>query len=209
MLVLGALTQATGNAVTAARIARHVGSAHRVIVRDVNTSTACELRALVDAEEIDAAIGVHALLSGGFLRTLGVPYALVFGGTDLYEPVHPLQHKQMTAAVKAATWLVAFSEENRARATSMWSREVDVVPQAVDVSGIDDDYSLRAQLRLPNGEPMVLLPTALRRVKDPTFAIDAFASRAPRAHLVVVGTILEPDYADAALATARAHGSLR
>ncbi|MFL5318474.1 MAG: hypothetical protein ACJ790_02380, partial [Myxococcaceae bacterium] len=87
-LVLGCLTDATGNATTARRIAAHLMDEHRVTLVNVSSLSGInELREIVRAQRIDFAVGVHALLSGPFLRAIEVPYALVFGGTDLYEEV--------------------------------------------------------------------------------------------------------------------------
>jgi alkylation response protein AidB-like acyl-CoA dehydrogenase len=48
----------------------------------------------------------------------------------------------------------------------------------------------------------VLLPTGIRRVKDPIHVVEAFSVWnvvEPRAHLAVVGAMLEPDYATGAM----------
>lgn len=205
VLVLAALTEATGNAVTARRIADHLATRHRVILADANDASVASLRALADAERIDAAIGVHALLAGPFLRRLGLPYALVFGGTDLYEPVHELQRGQMDRAVAGAARLVAFSPENTARAEWMWPTHADRItriPQAVEVPPPDPSFSLRRELGLDARDVLVVLPTGIRRVKDPLYAVDAFYRWHridPRVHLALAGAVLEPDYAEGAL----------
>jgi hypothetical protein len=53
ILVLAALTEATGNAVTARRIAGHLATRHRVVLADANDASAPSLRALVERESID------------------------------------------------------------------------------------------------------------------------------------------------------------
>jgi hypothetical protein len=205
LLVLAALTDATGNAITARRLAGHLAAAHRVTLVDATTATGPALRALVEREGIDAALGVHALLAGAFLPGLGVPYALVFGGTDLYEPVHELQQRQMAAAVARAVELVAFSAENQGRAEWMWpaaTGRVRLVPQAVTGPPPETGFSLRARLGLSASDVLAVLPTGIRRVKDPVHAVDALAvwhALDPRVHLAVVGAVLEPDYAAEAL----------
>jgi glycosyltransferase involved in cell wall biosynthesis len=204
VLVLAALTEATGNAVTSRRIADLLGSAHRVTLLDSVGATASSVKAVVQAEQIEAAVGVHALLSGPFLRALEIPYLLVFGGTDLYEPMHELQQKQMARAVAGAGRLLAFSPENRARAEWMWPQcrgRVELMPQAVAVPP-SETYSLRDALNLVPEDFLFLLPTGIRRVKDPLHLVDAFSAwhrEDPRMHLAIVGAILEPDYAEMAL----------
>jgi hypothetical protein len=209
VLVLAALTDATGNAVTARRIATHLAGSYRVTLVDAITASDRSLRVACIEQRIDVAIGVHAWFAGAPLRTLGVPYALVFGGTDLYEPVHQLLQAQMARAVDSAARLLAFSAENRARAERSWpaiAGRVRLVPQAVALPEIPRGVSLRARLGLAASDVMALLPTGIRSVKDPLHAVDALAAWHavnPRVHLVIAGAILEPDYADRALAALR------
>jgi glycosyltransferase involved in cell wall biosynthesis len=204
VLVLAALTEATGNAVTSRRIANLLGEAHRVTLVDSVGATASSVKEIVEREEIEAAVGVHALLSGPFLRTLDIPYLLVFGGTDLYETMHELQQKQMARAVAGAGRLLAFSPENRARAEWMWPEtrgRVELMPQAVDVPP-EEKYSLRDALNLVPEDFLFVLPTGIRRVKDPLHLVEAFSAwhaEDPRMHLAVVGALLEPDYVETAM----------
>ena len=206
VLVLAALTNATGNAVTAARIAQHLEGRYDVTLVDANTASARSLRDTVAAKNVRAAVGVHALLAGPFLRALDVPYALVFGGTDLYEETHELQSSQMSRAVARASSLLAFSPENRARAEWMWpsiAGRVRLLPQAVELTAPAKGFSLRARLGLGPKDVVVLLPTGIRKVKDPLHTVEALSvwhALSPNVHLVVVGAVIEPDYAEVALA---------
>jgi glycosyltransferase involved in cell wall biosynthesis len=208
ILVLAALTDATGNSVTAKRIAGLLSAEHNVTLVDTNGADAASIRARAEETQAHVAIGVHALLSGPFLRTAGIPYLLVFGGTDLYEPMHPLQEKQMARAVSGAARLLAFSPENRARAEWMWPDvrgRVELLPQAVDVPP-KAPYSLRDALGLAPEDFLFVLPTGIRRVKDPLHVVEAFSAwhrEDPRMHLAVVGAVLEHDYAEPALETLR------
>jgi glycosyltransferase involved in cell wall biosynthesis len=207
LLVLADLTDATGNAVTARRLAAHLGRSYKVTLVDARTVTLERLRSVVDAEGVSLAIGVHALLSGPWLRVLGIPYALVFGGTDLYEPVHGLHGTQMARAVADASALLAYSPENRERAETLWpaaAGRVRCFPKAVEVPAQVASFDLRERLGLARDSRIVLLPTGIRRVKDPLYAVDAFTrwhAEDPRIHLVIVGAVLERDYAESALAT--------
>src|SRR5687768_8291263 len=145
-LVLAALTEATGNCVTARRIAQHLAGEHDVLLVDASSASRGSLEALVQEKGIELAVGVHALLAGPFLARLRIPYALIFGGTDRCETTDELHRTQMAQAVAGATRLVAFSPENRARAEWMWpscANRVTQLPQAVDVTGADPQFSLR------------------------------------------------------------------
>jgi glycosyltransferase involved in cell wall biosynthesis len=205
ILVLAALTDATGNAVTARRIAAQLSPTHAVTIADAITSTPDSLRAQVREHRIQLAIGLHALLAGPLLTRLDIPYVLIFGGTDLYEQTHALHQAQMAKAVAGASRLIAFSAENRARAQWLWPEargRVDCLPQAVDLSVPAEKFSLRARLGLAAHDILVLLPTGIRRVKDPLHVVEAFSvwnAVEPRAHLAIVGAVLEPDYAVTAM----------
>lgn len=207
ILVLAALTEATGNAVTAQRIASQLELLHDVILADANQCTQVSLCSLVQTHGIEMAIGIHALLAGPFLKNLGIPYALVLGGTDLYEPSHPLHQNQMAQAVASASAVIAFSPENRARAEALWPGihdRVRCLPQAVDISALDESFSLASYAGLAPDARIVLLPTGIRRVKDPLHAAQAFSHwhlEDPSIHLVVAGAVLEPDYAASAVPT--------
>jgi hypothetical protein len=66
VLVLAALTDATGNAVTARRIARLLERSHRVHLVDSVGATRKSVQDVIEREHVDLAIGVHALLAGPF-----------------------------------------------------------------------------------------------------------------------------------------------
>lgn len=207
VLVLADLTGATGNAVTARRLVRHLRGSHRVTLVDARNITLERLHAVVDAEWITVAIGVHALLAGPWLRALGVRHALVLGGTDPYEPMHDLHMAQMARAVASASALLAYSPANRERAESLWpaaAGRVRCFPKAVEVPARVPSVRLRARLGLSRASRIVLLPTGVRRVKDPLHVVADFArwhADDEQVHLVLVGAVLEPDHAAPALAT--------
>ncbi len=215
VLVLAALTEATGNAVTARRIAGHLATEHHVVLVDSVDATTASVQEVVLREKIDVAIGVHALLAGPFLRGLSIPYALIFGGTDLYEPMHALQQKQMARAVAGATRLIAFSPENQARAEWMWPSvrgRVELLAQAVDARLPEARPSLRAKMGLSDDDVLFLLPTGIRRVKDPLHVVETFAAWhavEPRVHLALAGALLEPDYVESALPILQSRAGVR
>ena len=212
--VLACLTPATGNAVTAERIARHLATEHQVTLLDT-----CLVRSMADLEQtlrrdhVDVAVGVHALLSGALLARLPQPFGLVFGGTDLYQPVHPLQQRQMDCAVESARGVVAFSAENLARAEARWPTvrgKACLIPQGVQPCE-PSDYSLRRELGLRHGDVLLLLPASLRGVKDPGFlldAVEAWHHADRRIHLALVGAALDPDHAEEVLGRVRGRPGL-
>ncbi|MFL5319785.1 MAG: glycosyltransferase, partial [Myxococcaceae bacterium] len=119
--------------------------------------------------------------------------------------VYALQLRQMTKAVEGAALCVAFSHSNGERAQElcpMVRGKLRCIPQAVDVGGAQA-FNLRGALGLDGAARVVLLPTGLRRVKDPTFVVEAMAAwheEDPSVHLVVCGAELEPGFAEQARA---------
>lgn len=212
LLVLACLTEGTGNAVTARRIAGHLATAHRVTLLDTcAVHRRSDLEAVIRRDRIERVVAVHALLAGPFARRSGLPYVLVLGGTDLWEPAHALHEREMAAAVAGAEALVAFDAIGAARAEARWPSargRVAVVPQAVDVSDASD-FSIREHLGLADDDRLFVLAAGIRDVKDPAFLAEAFAAwrrEDPRAHLVVIGPVLEPAFAPGCLARLEAAG---
>src|SRR5262245_36684075 len=120
VLILAALTEATGNTTTARRLAGHIGRVHNVFLVNANDLSFPDLKTLVEREKIEVCIGLHALLAGPLLRALKLPYVLILGGTDLYQEMHALYKKQMSQAVMNAGEIIAFSEENLSQARQLW-----------------------------------------------------------------------------------------
>ena len=77
----------TGNRSTSRRIARHLETAgYRVVPINACAGGDDGPRSAVLEAGAAAAIGVHGFRSGRHLIAIGVPYAIVFGGTDLSDP---------------------------------------------------------------------------------------------------------------------------
>lgn len=205
ILVLADLTEATDDAATARRIATHLGRTHRVTLMDATGIDPSSFVGLVGEQRIEAVVGVDALVAGPYLRALGLPYALVLGGTALYARLQPLQERELARAVLGAKRLVALSAANVSRAEWKWPAardRIECIPPACDASAPNDLFSLRAALELDARDVLVLLPTAISAAKDPLHVVDAFHAWhrvEPRVHLAVVGPLLEREHAEEAL----------
>lgn len=201
LLIIAALTAASGNATTARRLASHLSRRHRVHLIDANQTSLAELKTLVEREQIEACLGLHALLSGPYLHALGLPYALILGGTDLYQQMHPLHQVQMARAVRSAKTIIAFSQQNLHQAGQRWegiSERSVCLPQAVDVSEMDRSFDLHQRLGIDPLCRVVLLPAGIRHIKDPLHLAGAFSllhQQDPQVVFGIVGPVLEPDFA--------------
>lgn len=203
ILLLSLTDPATGNATTAGRIRGYLESAGcRVVHRSsAEEWTSNDLKSLVQNEHIVAAIGVHTFGAGRHLHNLGIPFAIVFGGTDLNElPIDAKAMAVMSNVVNQASVLVAFDDTFVTRATELWPQTASKlrrIPQAPMVHA--SSYSLRRALSLADQDILVLLPSGLRSVKDPLFCARMFAdwhAKDARIHLAIVGAARDVSFAE-------------
>ena len=104
----------TGNRSTSRRIAQHLERAgYRVVPIDACAGGADKLGSAVLEAGVGAVIGVHGFRSGRHLIELGLPYAIVFGGTDLSDAKY---HKGDAGRTIAAAVWAAPSRPTHARA---------------------------------------------------------------------------------------------
>ncbi|KAL6074303.1 Glycosyltransferase 1 domain-containing protein 1 [Balamuthia mandrillaris] len=123
--LISSLTSATGNAVTAQRLADHLrlGGEHTVELWDIKDLDRCsgeEVKERLARERVDAVLAIHAWRAGRHLLLSSVPFVLVFGGTDLNE--HAQQSGKlatMTNVVRSASFVVAFSTTMEQKALSV------------------------------------------------------------------------------------------
>nr|KAF6403428.1 glycosyltransferase 1 domain containing 1 [Molossus molossus] len=132
LLFLAVLRPHTGNAVTAQRVRDHLEAAgHVCLLRDAfDFDSPAAVAALIQAEGLEAALALHLYRGGRLLRGHGIPFGVVFGGTDLNEDVHQGEKNQVMGKVlEEARFAVAFTEAMKAAAHRHWvdpefSREV-------------------------------------------------------------------------------------
>ena len=187
---------ASGGDTTIRRIADHlVASGFPVLL----VREPADLAATAMEHDVLALVGTHVLLAGRAFLGSGRPYVLVLGGTDVNEyALEPEFHAVMTAAVEEAAVLVAFNDDFVRRSRALWPRAADKVrriPQSVRTR--PSAYSLRHALGVGQDVKLLLLPSGLRPVKDPLFAIDCVRSlhdEDPRVLLVIAGVSYDEDY---------------
>ena len=190
----------SGGDTTMRRIAGHLTAAGHSVVLAPNNGRPGFLAAMARNHHADAVIGSHALIGGAVLAETGLPYVLVFGGTDLNEYVHdPDALATMTKAVDGAAALVAFNEDFAERCLDLWphTRErLHLIPQSVFAEE-DPTYSMRDSLGLPGQSQVFLLPAGLRPIKDPLMLaaeVQRWHREDPRIHLVIAGYSYDDDF---------------
>ncbi|XP_014388847.1 PREDICTED: glycosyltransferase 1 domain-containing protein 1 [Myotis brandtii] len=142
--------------------------------------------------------------AGRPLQGHGIPFGVVFGGTDLNEDVHQGdKHLVMGKVLGEARFAVAFTESMRAAACLQWPQakgKIYVQGQGIATApNAAFPWSTFLQLAdLPQSADnlhVFLLICGLRPVKDPLYLVDAFSEwhrEEPSAYLVIVGPEVDP-----------------
>jgi glycosyltransferase involved in cell wall biosynthesis len=190
----------SGGDTTIRRIAGHLVQCGHSVVPLPDPGDAALLRRAAVRHGAEALIGTHAYLSGRLFLGSGLPYVLVFGGTDLNDFVgDPDALELMTSAVREAAAVVAFNDDFVRRCTDRWpwaTAKLWHIPQGVATEPAAD-FSLRRSLGLSARDILLLLPAGLRPVKDPLLPVRAVArwhEEDSRVHLVISGVPYDDDF---------------
>uniref|UniRef100_K9IJM2 Putative glycosyltransferase 1 domain-containing protein 1 n=1 Tax=Desmodus rotundus TaxID=9430 RepID=K9IJM2_DESRO len=207
LLFLAVLRPHTGNAVTAQRIRDHVEAAgHMCVLKDaLDYDSPSEVAELIRATDVEAALALHAYRAGRLLRGHGIPFGIIFGGTDLNEDVSQGEkHHVMGRVLEEARFAVAFTESMKAAAGLQWphaKEKIYVQTQGIATSPSAtfhwDTFLQHAEITAPTaGDVHVfLLVCGLRQVKDPLYLVDAFSEwhqQEPSVYLVIMGPEVDP-----------------
>ncbi|CAN0333574.1 unnamed protein product [Lampetra planeri] len=200
VLLLAPTSVASGNATTAERIRHYLlTSGHKCLLENSRCfSEPKDVCQFISVNGISAVIALHLYKAGRLLVGCGVPYGVVFGGTDVNEDVKN-EHKLsvMTAVAQNARFLVAFTEELKCIAEHLWpctKGRVYIQPQGVWTNP-DTGFAWRSHLR-SSGVPadtsslLFLLVCGIRQVKDPLYLTDTFSewhNEDSRVHLIIIG----------------------
>ncbi|XP_032327572.1 glycosyltransferase 1 domain-containing protein 1 isoform X2 [Camelus ferus] len=123
LLFLAVLRRHTGNAVTAQRVRDHLEAAgHECILKDAfDFESPSEIANFIKAESLEAALALHLYRGGRLLRGHGIPFGVIFGGTDLNEDVNQGEkNKVMGKVLEEARFAVAFTESMKETAQTQW-----------------------------------------------------------------------------------------
>ncbi|XP_036132290.1 glycosyltransferase 1 domain-containing protein 1 [Molossus molossus] len=208
LLFLAVLRPHTGNAVTAQRVRDHLEAAgHVCLLRDAfDFDSPAAVAALIQAEGLEAALALHLYRGGRLLRGHGIPFGVVFGGTDLNEDVHQGEKNQVMGKVlEEARFAVAFTEAMKAAAHRHWPHaksKIYVQSQGItttpDAAFRWDAFLQGAGInQSADNLHLFLLICGLRPVKDPLYLVDAFSEwhrEEPSAYLVIVGPEVDPEF---------------
>ncbi|XP_043924277.1 glycosyltransferase 1 domain-containing protein 1 isoform X2 [Protopterus annectens] len=185
---------------------KHIEEAgHTCILKEATAfQHASEVEDVVRKENVDAALAIHIYKGGRFLPDIGIPYGVIFGGTDINEDIKD-EHKRevMGIVLLEARFAVVFTDKMKITVETYWpftKNKIHVQPQGIitrpsttlkwktflESSGIEQEED----------NPYVfLLVCGLRHVKDPLYLMDAFSEwhqKEKSVHLVIIGPAVDP-----------------
>nr|XP_019604317.1 PREDICTED: glycosyltransferase 1 domain-containing protein 1 isoform X1 [Rhinolophus sinicus] len=163
-----------------------------------------EIAALIQAEAVEAALALHLYRGGRLLLGHGIPFGIIFGGTDLNEDINQGEkHQVMGKVLEEARFAVAFTESMKEMARLQWPHakgKIYVQSQGIATAPNTafnwDAFLQRADIQQSADDLHVfLLICGLRQVKDPLYLVDAFAEwhrEEPNVYMVIVGPEVDP-----------------
>ncbi|XP_060468051.1 glycosyltransferase 1 domain-containing protein 1 isoform X6 [Panthera onca] len=178
---------------------------HMCILKDASDlESSSEIAKLIEAESLEAAVALHLYRGGRLLQGHGIPFGIIFGGTDLNEDVnHGEKKKVMGKVLEEARFAVAFTESMKEMAQAQWPHargKIYVQSQGI-VTGPNSAFNWNTFLhqsginQSADNLHIFLLVCGLRQVKDPLYLVDAFSEwhrEEPNVYMVIVGPEVDP-----------------
>ena len=190
-----------GNITTVRRIARSLGEAGAdVVVLPVDTMTCDEMKTRLSAFSPQVVHGFHAYFVGETARRLALsfslPFVMTLTGSDINDPAmreDPATLCALTAAARTSCFDTSIAATVRRYFPGSAGR-LCVIPQGVSPLPLTGDHGFG----LPPDAQVLLLPAALRPVKNVEFAVRALSGLlvgSNRVMLVIAGGEIDPHYA--------------
>ena len=192
-----------GNITTVRRIRRFLEQVGiETIVLPVDTMPASEMRQHVVSFAPDIIHGFHARYCGETTRQLANglsrPYLITITGSDINDPALR-DHPDTARAVAAAAAIACFDDQEAGTVATCFpdARErISVIPQGVEPPPITG----QCPFEFPDNALVLLLPAALRPVKNVAFPISALPPLLgdnPALLLAIAGGVIDQGYAAA------------
>lgn len=192
--LLASGTNPSGNFTRAMRIQRHLqADGHEVVF--INSNDEQSAHTALNAGHFDSAIGIHLLSAGKILIQTSIPFIIAIGGTDIN--VHA-QNSASLALIKTviqqARFCICPHQAGKDAVIALCPEEkekVIIIPHGIEV--FPSQYDVRSALSLSADDHLLFLPSGIRDVKDPLFAIPVLQkwhAEDPHVHLVIAGNPL-------------------
>jgi L-malate glycosyltransferase len=190
-----------GNITTVKRIARSLGEAGaEVVVLPVDAMTFDEIKARLSAFPPHIIHGFHALCCGDTARhlakSLSLPLVMTLTGSDINDTAMR-EHPATLGTLAAAARIVCFDTSIAATVRRYFPDSADrlcVIPQGVSPLPLTGDHDFG----LPPNARVLLLPAALRPVKNVEFPVRALSGILAGSNpvmLAIAGGEIDPHYA--------------
>uniref|UniRef100_A0A8C2RHP0 Glycosyltransferase 1 domain-containing protein 1 n=1 Tax=Capra hircus TaxID=9925 RepID=A0A8C2RHP0_CAPHI len=178
---------------------------HVCILKDAfDFESPSEISSFIKAENLEAAVALHLYRGGRLLQGNGIPFGIIFGGTDLNEDVNQGdKNKVMGKVLEEARFAVAFTESMKETAQRQWPHAKDkIYVQSQGIATVPNtafNWNTFLQCSEINQSAdnlhVFLLICGLRQVKDPLYLVDAFSEwhqEEANVYMVIVGPEVDP-----------------
>jgi glycosyltransferase involved in cell wall biosynthesis len=190
-----------GNITTVKRIARSLGTVGaEVVVLPVDAMSFDEMKGRLSAFSPHVIHGFHARCCGDTARllalSLSIPFVMTLTGSDINDPVmreDPATLGTLTAAARIVCFDTSIAVTVRHHFPDSADR-LCVIPQGVSPLRLTGDH----EFGLPPNAQVLLLPAALRPVKNVEFPVRALSGLLAGSNpvmLVIAGGEIDPHYA--------------
>lgn len=210
VLILSPLKAFSGNLFTAERIRKYFRKKKVLgFVKDPQDFPSLDVfHSFIELYQIACIFALHAFHCARLLEDCPVPYAVIFGGTDINNASTVAEnYMMMTDVILNSKFVIAFTEGMVKQAMQLWPDDIPpekiiATPPGVMINP-SSSFSLTSHLRhvlsYPHKNPDVyLLVAGIRAVKEPLYVTKAFSdwhlSQKHNACLVIVGPPLEDFY---------------
>ena len=188
-----------GNITTVRRIARFLelaGAESEILPADALSHS--QMQHSISSFSPDIIHGFHARICGevscNLAADLQIPAVITITGTDINEPLQR-NHPSTGHALANAAAVVCFDKFVAASVATHFphaEKRLTIVPQGIEPLTVPHEHSFA----IPESAFVLLLPAALRPVKNVEFAIQALAALSnDRFKLVIAGGVIDPGYA--------------
>jgi len=188
-------TNPSGNFTRAMRIQRHLqADGHKVVF--INSDDEQSTRAALSTGQFDIAIGIHLLSAGKILIQTSIPFIIAIGGTDIN--VHAKNSASLAlikTVIQKARFCICPHQDGKDAAIALYregAQKILIIPHGTEV--FPSQYDVRSALSLSADDHILFLPSGIRDVKDPLFAIPVLQkwhTEDPHVHLVIAGNPLD------------------
>ncbi|EHB01500.1 Glycosyltransferase 1 domain-containing protein 1 [Heterocephalus glaber] len=173
---------------------------HRCFLRDASDfESPADVSDLLSAQPFEAALALHLYRGGRLLQGHGIPFGVIFGGTDVNEDTGQEEKKEVMGKVlEEARFAVTFTDSMKGMVLKQWPHaQGKIYVQSQGIATIPNaafdwnSFLQRAEIYQSADQLHVfLLVCGLRRVKDPLYLVDAFSEwhqEEPSVYMVIVG----------------------